>query len=269
MSVTIQAVTDAETAVGGYHIEVLEPGEFLPHKFTEWHNYNSETPDIETESPETESDALPRVLRTENETLFRPWEAPKPKRRRMRRLKHHQLDLIKDRADVEQAPRADIDIKLYLMIALGGQLEMPPPIIWRATRLLFSIDNRREGLPSDVLGFCIYAHLINHETEMYEERTPRLWNQSSPGKGPIYWPGRSPDMNCRHFQRVADHLCSSHRNVTESVIQSLLQRLQSGGLQQGESNYVPTESKVRRKTNHVRNRRWTPLCFDGPQPSSD
>jgi len=268
MSVTIQAVTDAETAVGGYHIEVLEPGERLPRKFTEWHNYDSKTPDIETESSDTESDALPRVLRTENETLFRPREAPKSKRRRMYRLKHHQLDITTDRVDVEQASKADIDIKLHLMIALGRQLEMPQPVIWRAIRLLFTIDNRLEGLPSDALGFCIYAHLINNETEEYERHTPRLYNQPSPGKTPIYWP-RRPEGNCRHFQRVADHLCSSRRNVTESVIQSLLQRLQSGGLQRGESNFVPTKSKVRQQTNSVRDRRWTPSCFDRSQFSSD
>jgi hypothetical protein len=269
MSVTVQAVTDAETAVDGYHIEVLGPGEILPRKFTDWHNYDSETLDIETESPETDSDALSRVLRTENETLFRPWEASKHRRRLMRRLKNHQLDLNKYRVDVNQPSKIDIDIKFHSMLALGAQLEMSPRMIWRATRMLFTIDNRREGLPSDVLGFCIYAHIINHETEEYEKRTHRLWNESSPGEGPVYWPGRPAEMNCRHFERVANHLCSSHPNVTESVVQSLLQRLQNGGVQQGESNYVPAENEVRQRTSYIEDRVWTPPSFDNLQDSPE
>jgi len=271
MSVTIQAVTAPKTTDRGYQIEAIQPEKpekSLPRNFREWHNCDLNTPDIKTESVKTESDALPRVLRTENQTRFKPEEAPPYDRRQMYRLRNHHLDINSDRVDVDQSSNIDISIKFHLMIALGDELAMPSWIVWRATRRLFTIDSRREGLPSDVLGFCIYAHLIDSETTDYEKKTPRLHNKPSPGKDRIYWP-RQSEKNDPHFQRVADHLCNVYQNATESVIQSLLQRLQTGGIHKKESNYVPTESRVQQRMNNQKDRKWTPATFDNSQLSSD
>lgn len=236
MSVTIQAVTDVETAVDGYRIEEVTT------ESPAWGNF---TPPERVKAPETRSNAAPRVLDRGNETDFDPEEASSHNQRRMRRQRTHNRDNYQEyRADVDMSSDVDTDTRIHLVRALGSQLEMSKLTVYRATRWMFSVDSQREGLPSGILAFCIYVHLHDKETEEYEERTQRMYNKKSPGKGTPYWPTREKEDNRGQFQRVADSLLESHRNVTKSGIQSLLQRLQSGGLYQQESASVPTYREI-------------------------
>ena len=146
--------------------------------------------------------------------------------------------------NIDLSSRGDRELKLESTKALGSQLEMTKHMINKVITELFSVDVPKTGHPTVVVGFCLYVHLFNKATEQYEDRTQALYWESSPGKGAIFYPSPDKPDNDDAFQRVADSFIDFYSDVTQRVLQSILQRLSQGGLPEKREESQPTVEEL-------------------------
>jgi len=198
----------------------------MSRAFSQWN------PDSrKTNSNQDDSEVLtdPRTLHRGNETLFNPNEGSIRSRRKFRRLHRHNLDVF-NRYETQMSVSADRDYRLKMMQALAGQLAVSERVRYRATRKLYEVDGGRTGYPLPVIGFCLYVHFFDEETDEYESCTQSLYWERDPGHERIYWPSSEGTDNDENFQRVADTLREFYSNVSRGGIQRILQKLDNDAL---------------------------------------
>jgi|GEM_PF-5050579 len=232
--------------------EAIDSGEqvaFSPPKpFTDWGHEEHDTSiptDEATLAMGNRTDFYPQS--TETDSSDNPSSgAPTAKRRGLyHRIRKHNRDTWwAYRVDVNLSAKADHEMKLDMMDALGSQLEVGESLTWMGTRQIFRLDLTEVGLPTCAVGFCLYVHLYDEATSAYEARTPKRHWTNSPGTNRPYWPFRDSDANLPPFNRVAGNLISYYSNVTESSLQSVLQKLVQGGLPTREGGCRPTNTEL-------------------------
>lgn len=182
--------------------------------------------------------------RTSNETLFYPediWEKWE-KFERLRDInagnewRHH--------ANINLSRKAIHEMKIEMMTAMGHQLELDWHQIYSAKRRMFDLDLADAGHPVAAIGFCVYCHHHDEATSEYERNTQMMYQKGHPGDAKPYWPHRPPEKNDDRFQHVAENLMSFHPNVTESSLQSILQKLAAGGIGHKVGGYQPANSEI-------------------------
>lgn len=214
-----------------------------PQQYTDWYSFRADTPPTEqlSDTPAKNSSRQ----RIPNATRFHPSDAPKSTQEWYEKLESHNRDMEKDyRVDIELSERVIYEMKLEVMKILGKQLEVGGSLTSIGTRQIFRLDLSEVGLPASAVGFCLYAHLYDEATTAYEARTPRRYHTTSPGTNRPYWPFRDSDANLPPFNRVADNLINFYPNVTESSLQSVLQRLSQQGLPTRVGGYRPTNTEL-------------------------
>jgi len=217
-------------------------GDSIVQSFTTWHQHKSDAPPNEQLSDTPAKNTF--GARKPNATLIQPRDAPEHYNRFQKLDSHNRDNAWKYRSEIDLSKRAIHEMKLDMMEALGTQLEVGNSLISIGTREIFRLDLGKIGLPTCAVGFCLYVHLYDEATTAYEAGTPnRVWT-TSPGTNRPYWPFRNSDSNLPSFNRVADNLISFHSNVTESSLQSLLQRLSQGALPTRVGGYRPTNTDL-------------------------
>lgn len=181
--------------------------------------------------------------RTPNATLFEPEDAFNNKK--IKRLHNIQLDNEwRHHENIDLSKRATQDLKIKEMAALGQQLGLGWRQIYSATRRMFNLDLATAGHPVGAVGFCVYCNQFDEATSEYEKNTQMMYQEGNPGDAKPYWPHRPPEKNDDRFQHVAENLMNFHPKVTESSLQSILQKLATGGIGDKVGGYQPANSGI-------------------------